>query len=180
MEQDTKGIQKLIGQVKSAAAQVNIRIHELDLKIHTLEEQRANILHGPLSKDDYMTLCRLDIQGKAAMFKNHLAQHLKRWRDYYTFANFGLAERGGIATRLLDAGQGSTSDPFREDAYYYYFANELQEGISRIVDEWDWPVNAVPMSERNAAVDKVDEQLDELRRERDQLAQDLVACGVTR
>lgn len=180
MEEDVKTLQKLLGQVKSAAMQLKSRIHALDVKIHDLEQQRAKILHGALSKDDYLELLRIDIQGKAAPFRNALSRHLEIRRDNFTFANLKAAQRGDLLSRILDAGTVHGGNPLHEAAYYFYFSDELLAGVSRIVEDWEWPADTIPFHERNAAVDALDEQLDELRRERDQRAKDLLACGVTR
>ena len=170
-------IKGLLNQVKQAAEKLKTKIHDLDDQIETLYTKRSVILSAPLSKEDYLTTIRADIQTKARRFPADLKRHLETESrvNYPAMAQAGI---GGLPLRYLDAGNNAGSEMLGE-AYYFYFEDVIVEGVERALAGKEWPVDAVPAVERVKSLKVICEQLDTLTQERDSLAGELVSCGVT-
>ena len=170
-------IQGLMSQLKQAADKLKTRIHALDDLIEALYAQRSSILSGPLSKTDYLAAVRTDIQTKARMFKTNLQRHLQVGNkiNYPAVAQAGA---GGLPLRYLDAGSNHGME-MPEGAYYFYLEDVIVAGVERVLEGHEWPSDAVPAAERKKALQAIDGQLEALTVERDALAGELVACGLT-
>lgn len=170
-------IEDLMSKLKQAADKLKTRIHGLDDQIATLYSQRSTILSGPLSKPDYLAVIRTDIQTKARMFKTNLKRHLQEGNkvNYPAVAQAGT---GGLVLRYLDAGSNHGVE-MPEGAYYFYFEDVILSGVERALVGREWPGDAVPAAERKKALQVIGGQLDTLTAERDALAAELVACGLT-
>lgn len=173
-------VRGLLSQVKEAATKVKARINELDDQIEALYARRNMLLSGALSKADYLATVRADVQGKARHFVRDMRRHLlRREREVVNFPATRHAAGGELPIRYLDAGV-NLAVPMTEGAYYFYFEDQIVAGIERLLEgAHEWPDGAVPVAEREATLADLDAQIGTLTAERDALANDLVACGVT-
>jgi len=166
----------LLGQVKEAAVQLKEKITVLDDQIDTLYSQRAALLNMPLSKEDYLSAVRADIQARAKVFKTHLMTAIKSGRKVdYTMMQSGVL----LNIPYLSAGLGAYSFELQEGGHYFYFEDVIVKGVERALEGESWPVDAMPAAERKTALEGIDAQVSKLTTQRDALAADLVSCGVT-
>lgn len=174
---NSKEIKSLLSQVKQAAEALKAKINALDDQIEALYAKREVILSGPLSKADYMAVIRADVQTKARRFRGDLVRHL----DMGAKVNYPASKNAnvsGLPIRYLDGGQ-NVPELMSESAYYFYFKDAIVNGVERALEGREWPVDAVPLAERDTTKKSIDGQIEALNLEREGLADDLVSCGVT-
>ena len=170
-------IQGLLTQVKDAADKLLARINTLDDEIQALYQQRSALLSHPLSKADYIATIRLDIQNKGKRFRQQLTRLLQTGSKV-TYPAAQSLHDNGLQIRYLDAGM-NTPVPITEEACYFYFEDAIVDGVERAMAGNPWPVDAMPLAERQKALEVIDGQITERSAERDELAEQLTACGLT-
>ena len=170
-------IRGLLSQVKQAADKLKTRIHDLDSQIEALYSQRSDMMSGALSKSDYLAVIRADVQTKARPFAVRLRQHLETG-NRVNYPAMAQASGGGLPVRYLDAGLNGRSD-MAEEAYYFYFEDAIVAGVERALKAKQWPEVSIPATQRKEVLASLAVQIDGLAAERDALADELVACGLT-
>ena len=169
-------IQSLLTKVKQASDQLKSKIHALDDQVDTLSQRRSVLVHGPLSKADYLEVIRADVQLKARYFAKSLSRHLQQG---FQVGYPAAAQAGAVSLpfRYLDAGSNAGAD-MAEGAYYFYLEDLIVAGVERALSNRDWPADAVPIAERTKALQTIDGHIEALTAERDTFASELVACGL--
>lgn len=171
-------IKGLLNQVKQAAEKLKDKIFDLDEKIEALYSRRAFILNLPLSKEDYMNTIRANIKARTGVFQVHLKHELDT-RFKLDFPTMQRTESNPVSIPLLDAGLTGYPLELSDRGFFYYFEDAIVNGVERALAGKVWPVDAVPAADRKIELAAIDEQVAKLTAERDALADDLVACGVT-
>jgi len=167
----------LMSMVKEAADKLKARIADIDEQIDALQPAHDALLYGPLSKADYLAVIREDVRGRASLFRKQLLLNLEN-PEKVNYSRVLSADGKGLNISYLSAGN-MNSFQFTEGAYYYYLEDQIVDGVERALADREWPVDAVSMADRGPALAALEAQIAELTAQREAMADELVACGVT-
>jgi hypothetical protein len=171
-----KSFAELIGLIKSSAQTITDKIHELDDRIEALHRERDAYLKAPLSKEDYMSIVAADVKNHGENYARVLVKSAEK-------ADKSMAKarpRNGLAILPVFAGDGSflVQGNIAPEALCWYFGDIIVQRIGEALDRLSWPEDAVPVAERKLRLEKIDAELAELNRERDELARQLIDAGL--
>lgn len=156
------------------------RLKKLRIEINDKQRQRNAILGAPLCKDDVKQMLASWVQASADQHVKSLQESLTRMgRDPRGFSA-QLTQQS--APRLFGAVSGYGQEPSASDmdkALCGLFGAELVRTLGEVVDRMEWPQQGLPMSQRQAAADKIERDLAELMREEEDLMNQAAEAGIT-
>jgi hypothetical protein len=172
----TKEIRELLKQVKQSAEKIKANIQELDEQISELGQRRKTLVNLPLSKEDYLSILRLDIQNKGRLFKDDLRKQLQG-SSKITYLAKDKATREGLLISFADAGR--FNGQLSVSALHHYFEDDIIKGVEVCLADEQWPTDAMPLSVIESEVAAIDAQIEALSIQRDAIADDLISTGLT-
>ncbi len=170
-EVSNNGEGSLVSKVAQAVEAVRAKIASLDGEIDTLTQARAAIMAPPVSKQDFMEYVREDIRRRSKIFPRMMKV---KWANKHPFNNFEKLERlmGGAAGGL-QAFPYFTGDLMDEGikleptSFFWYFGDVIEERFEQAIEDFDWPADAMPISERRTRIQEIDSQIANLTARRD-------------
>lgn len=172
----TKEIRDLLKQVQQSAEKIKANIQALDDQIFELGKQRKVLVNLPLSKEDYLSILRLDIRNKGRLFKDDLKKQLLG-SSKITYLAKAKATREGLLISFADAGR--FDGKLSVSALHHYFEDDLIKGVEACLADEQWPADAMPLSVIESEVAAIDAQIEALTTQRDAIADDLISTGLT-
>jgi hypothetical protein len=94
-----------------------------------------------------------------------------------SFLSIATTQTNGLNISLTDAGM--FNGQLTSSAFHHYFEDDIIKGVERTLEKQEWPVDAKPLSEIEAEIEAIDEQIQTLTAQRDAIADDLVSTGLT-
>lgn len=170
----------LVAKVKKSADDVRSKIQSLDAEIAALNEARKAIDDAPVSKNDYMEYLRADIARMAARMPQAIKE---KWARDGDFRKYGMLERihsrsGSQPIPYINGETHGTSVELGPSAFYWYFGDLIAERFDQVLEEVDWPQDAMPVVDRRKRVAEIDSKIDELSRRRSILESNLRSVSV--
>lgn len=170
----------LVAKVKKSAEEVRSKIQTLDAEIAALNETRKAINDAPVSKSDYMEYLRADIARMAARMPLVIKE---KWARDGSFQKYEMLERihsrsGSLPIPYINGETHGTSVELGPSAFYWYFGDLIAERFDRVLDEVEWPQDAMPVADRRKRIAEIDSKIDELSRRRNMLESNLRGVSV--
>lgn len=170
-------IRDLLNQVKQSSEKLKSKIYDLDDQIQALYTQRNGLISGSLSKDDYLSIIRIDVQNKARLFRGDMLKQLKNAAKI-AYPSVEKAGSQGLFISYLDGGR-NMGPGLSASAFHFYFEDVIVSGVARVLKDEPWPSDAIPLDKIRESLEIVGLEIETLKSERDGLASDLVSLGVT-
>lgn len=163
---------KVFAQLKTITERLKSEIHELDALIADASKRREVIISTAVSKEDFIAYIRADIRDKGKRFWSGMRTLIEQRPKEYPALERGIG---------LDYLSGAIRSPeiVPPSAFFFYFGDLIAERISRAIDEdLDWPNGTMPVTERKVIVAKIDAEIADLRKQRKELADQLIEAGL--
>jgi hypothetical protein len=164
--------------IKRSIKRLQERLAEIDTQIQELQRKRNAVLSAPAARVDIKAMLAKWIDATAGKFAPLLGAYLN---DY-------IRRPGSIPTALqlqdllslskTDMLTGDMSANQLEAVLCACFGSQLKEAFTRAVDAMDWPTEGLPLSERQAYIAEVDQQLEALYREQGELRERAAEAGL--
>jgi len=142
--------------LKQSISQITTERGRLTKRLEKLKQEREEILSAPMCDDDLIAALCADVDRLAGTYDIEVA-----WSDIRNKPN---SERQ-FPFLFLHAGPygGSDTKIVREEAVAFWFGDHLKERITEAVRAKKFTVpGGLPLSEREAALTKIDREIDEV------------------
>lgn len=176
------GINPLVVKVIDAAGAVREKIRAVDGEIEALRNLRRSITAPTVSKTDFMDYVHEDIKRRARMFPRQLT---KKWANRSEFNVFDRMERmfnghaGGLQPIPYLSGDIEKMDTGLEPAaFFWFFGALIEERFMEAINDFPWPEDAMPVTERRERIKKIDIEINNLTSLRDGLQAQLKSAMV--
>lgn len=173
-------VKGLLSQLRAAADAIKAQIHEADAQIAALNEQRRALTNAPVSKTDFMSYVRADIERRAVSYQ----QRMKHWARKNNFPfSFAQLERVHTLENLqpfpyLDGETPHNMGELDPGALYWHFGELIAERFDLALDYFEWPGDSVSVADRRRQIAEIDAKLIAISAKRDELANDLISSGM--
>ena len=168
-------IKSLLKQVMDAAGEVVGEINALDNRIQALNQQRQSIGDAPVSKADFLEYISRSIDRQTDRFSGSIKRELEKVNRAF----FSI-ERDPMRLLLLT---GAINLPvvITEEACLWYLKPAIMARMEELTESIDFSGagDAIPVEKRRVMVAQIDAEIDTLRAERADLANQLQAAGIT-
>lgn len=159
--------------LKKSISEITTEKGRLTKRLEKLKQEREEILSAPLCDDEVIAALCADVDRLAGTYDIEVA-----WSDIRNKPN---ADRQ-FPFRFLHAGPYGGSDVtlVREEAVAFWFGDHLKERITEAVRAKKFTVpGGLPLSEREAAVTKIDREIDEVEANLRRLDNEAKSAGIT-
>ncbi len=171
MKTESKSVQSQIegmfSQIHGVAQTALLRVKELDRRTDELMQERATLQRRVLRKEDFLEVMRGRVRGEGNRFGTLLAKTFRK-EDCTVLA----AENTYLGTDLL--GTSFQIAPFNAvlPALCYYCEDQVMAGISRALDQLDWPTesDSLSLSEIVTRIAEIDDEVERVVDERNSFA----------
>lgn len=169
-------LNSLLSQVKAAADTLKGGIAELDEQINAAHQRRAILTGETVTKADFLAYVEADIKAMGNMFAKKIQRHMAgKKTDFGSLETAHQAGRGmNIPYLTLDR---SLPTVMTEEAVYLYFGDQILSGFAKAIDGMEWD-DTMPADARRKELAKLDGKISSLKKERDELAQELINAGL--
>lgn len=171
-------LNKALSQLRQAAGQLTQEVAGLDQRIAGLYAKRDALTSAPVTKADFLEYIRADLRKRTKRFAYTLSAGLKNVNKSFSSLERAKDDPAQLIRLPYLADPGLPVD-VTEAAMFFYFEDAIVAGVSRQVDAMPWPENAQTASGRSETLAKLDAEIAALEKERDALAHELVAAGLT-
>jgi hypothetical protein len=171
----SENLKSLLKKVNEVAKDIVDAIHRTDTKIAELQERRQKIGDALVSREEFIEYIARQIDRKSGNFGFHV-RNMVGGID----ASFFSVERNNlnISGSLLTGGRNVPVD-ITEEAIYWYLKPAIMARMSELADQMDFPIDAIPADERRKMISEIDAEIQILRVERNDMAQQLKKAGIT-
>ncbi|MCM2306221.1 MAG: hypothetical protein NDI91_01980 [Sulfuritalea sp.] len=172
-------LEDAIRQMRETAQRVTEKIAGLDARLATLTTERAKMRSGKLRKEDALALVREDIRRKGEKFKADMVSGvLNNPRSPYvwdTAKQQELNTYGHIGINFL--GTPDVGGRVPQGALYFYFADQIEAGFTKLLDGIAFSDRAPSLEERRARCEAIEREMAELQAQRNTLAEQLASMN---
>ena len=162
----------LLKQVNEATKEILSTIHGFDARISELQAERQAIGQAPVSRADFVGYVEAMVDKLAGNF----AGHISRQFGQIDTAFFSM-EKSGRPVNFL-APYLRADGVIQEDAAYWYLKPAIMARVSEQAAEMDLPDDAMPLTERRAKIAAIDAEIEQIRQQRNELAEQLQKTGM--
>lgn len=179
----SENVSDLVGRIELAAQELKARISHLDTCIDEAFHRRDAILKSPMSKADFMAYVRADIRRLGEAHRSILVKMVGN--STLSYPNFDLASSRNQAQFSYLTGDsiemaslpGQQPNMTRE-AFFWYFGDIIEQRFQDALSGMQWANDVMPVDQRRAVVAEIDGEIAAFRKERDELADQLIQAGI--
>lgn len=162
----------LLKQVNEATKEIISTIHGFDARVDELQAERQAIGQAPVSRADFVGYVEAMVDRLAGNFAGHISRQLEQLDTAF----FSM-EKSGWAVNFL-APYLRADGVIQEDAAYWYLKPAIMARVNELADAMDFPEGAMPLEERRAKIAAIDAEIEQIRQQRNELAEQLQKTGM--
>ena len=162
----------LLKQVNEATKEILSTIHGFDARIAELQAERQTIGQAPVSRADFVGYVEAMVNRLAGNFSGHISRQLEQ----IDTAFFSM-EKSGRAVNFL-APYLRADGVIQEDAAYWYLKPAIMARVREQAAGMDLPEDAMPLTERRAKIAAIDAEIEQIWKQRNELAEQLQKTGM--
>lgn len=163
----------LFSILKQNLGDVAAQVRQIDQELKDKKQMRSDVANLPLPQSDFadMVCEKIELEG---------AQCSRRMEQTFSYAKTSYVELESLPPILESYGGGSKSGIINPMNIYGLQGEQLKESMHAMVMSWSWPANiGPPRSERKAALEKLDKEIEKLEPKLEELISKANALGVT-
>lgn len=158
-------------KIKAALSSETDKLRGIRRQIAEQSLQRERLLNSPAHREDLLAMLGHWIAGNKATVQKDLLGNLRPFfRTPHTTAAPAQGRAHafsfvGVANGSPAAGQTNVTQAQMDAVLCTLFGDQIAAIVGKVIDEMEIPADALPMSKRQAAVDRIDAELAVLRRQ---------------
>lgn len=166
-------LKSLLAQVNAATQELLANIQNLDGQIAALQEKRERIGEAPVSKADFLSYIEKELDRNTGTIKATMGRWLDQMpKDFFTL------ERSTLYIPFLTGTKGVAAE-ITEAAAYWYLKPAIMDRMAGLVELMEFPSDAFSIEERRKILADIDADIERLNGERDELASQMEAAGIS-
>lgn len=168
-------LKTLSGQIVNAAQQIAGRVKELDAEIANLNGVRRDLEALTMPRADYLNLIRQAIRKAGEVHQDLLKSDFRK-----VDCTVHAAQRHDLPVDVFTLGRSLRPEPVSQLALCYFFEDQIVEGVARVLNDREWPVEgALSLLEIQQEIAKTQQAIDALYTERQELIAALKSYRIT-
>jgi len=167
-------------KLKSLLGDIRAQHDGLVAKREKALQKREDIVFLPLPKNDFIAMIEEQIDGAGSEYKERLQHQVNQSHEARN-----IVKKSKFPYPILNpwAGAGDHNKPFASmlrDTVYFYFGEQIKIGMTKSIMSLEWPEKVgLPLSERAAAIDKVDKEIEKIESDLEELISIARKSGIT-
>lgn len=152
----------LYSQIAGAAKEAQGQIERLDSEIRNRTAERERLMRLPLSKEDFIAQFRKQVKSTGSLHATFMKGDIA---ELDLTVNY--AKRTDAGFDFLVSRRGIGNVQISQLALCYFFEDQIVDGVRRVVDDLDWPPDAVSsLAEIETGIKRLDDEIEQLETER--------------
>lgn len=162
--------------IKNTVTSLTNNIAEVRKSAEKLRQERDLVLATSLEKADVIKFLHLRLDQIASDYPNKLRKSIDNYLN--APAAQKLSGNNHSMNFLISNAAGINAGTLL-DGFSFLFNQQLKDGISRAIEQMDWPENTMSLSDRESSLSKLDAQINKLEKEESELLKHASDAGVT-
>lgn len=162
--------------IKNTVTSLTNNIVEVRKKAEDLKQERDLVLATSLEKADVIKFLHYRLDQIASDYPNKLRQSVNN------YLNADVAQKlskNNHSMNFLIANAANMSVGVMLDSFSFLFNQQLKDGITKAVEQMEWPNNTMSFSDRERVLGKLDSQINKLATEEEELLKHAADAGIT-